>query len=326
MGRVTEKEFKSWLDSEICQPLLMEKRPEYNTIYFKVPSGDNFFYLYKQDCYSENVPNRATAFDYTGIYSVKNGLIYDEHWEFQERYPDLVSKLTLSDMKEDVTNRVKEYVENYLGNDKSKLELKELTPEQKEKYRRFTDDVFKTKATGYFLRGESVNDIRYHCEYGFYDWHYDDILLDYLTDRDTFVKKEGEKYLRERQEGILWDFIALERVKAELAKLEEMGDTPLRRQRNIIQAMHQTEGKTVQVTVDKDGQLYVFKYDKQNLFGGGAVHSNYGMLIQNKGGQIPYFNGRVKPEDIVDISYRGKSLYSAEPYISEQEQGPVQSM
>ncbi len=329
MGKVTEKEFKSWLDSESCQPLLTEKRPGGNTIYFKMPRGDKFFYLYKQGCYAENVPNRTTAFDYTGIYSVKDGLIYDEDGEFQERYPDLVSKLTLMDMSADVTKQVKAYVENYLGNDRTKLQLKELTPKQKQKYEMFTHGVFKAKAKGFFLRGEGLQNVRYQCGYAFYTWHYDDALLDYITDREAFIKKEGEKYLSKQQENILWDFISLDAIKAELVKLEETGDTPLRRQRNIIQAMRQTEGKTVQVTVDKGSKRLAFKYDAQGLRD--ERNNDYSIIEiarQEREEFTKRFNGEgyFKPEEIVDISYRGKSLYSAEPYIPEQEQAPVQSM
>ncbi len=325
---ISEQEFKEWLDSPTMEPLVIRK--EYDSaVYMKAPKGEDFFYLYRQSFYRGEGISQNKNFEYAGFYSKKHGLVYDSCWGLTKEYPTLMSEVGISKMKEIVTEEVRAYVEGQLGNDKNNLEIERLSQDGQRKLDEYKSSWIKRDAESSFLKGKGSQDVRYECPYSLVEW-WDDGLLDYITAPEDFIRQQGEKFLKENQDDILLQFKVNELIKAELENLEGIADSPLHRLRNINQALKETEAKTLQITVEKGGQEFSFKYEKihlnrQDVYGG---YWGFHMAKQERD-QFERLFGKgtdFSPEDIVDISYRGKSLYSAEPYIPEQEQGLVQSM
>ena len=103
-------------------------------------------------------------------------------------------------------------------------------------------------------------------------------------------------------------------IKSGLEKLEKEADSPLHRQRKILYALRNSPAKTVKVTIHKNGIEFTFRTPTTDVYRG--TYSKFSMPIKEMY-QFEALFGRSAsygPEDIVDIAYRGKSLYSAEAY------------
>ena len=325
----TEEKFKEWLDDSQASGIVIDRKGAL-THYIKERENDDFSLLYKKQVYLQDRNKRHEGYSYTGIYSHKHGLIYDSRSEFAEDFPNLVSKVSLDRMSADLEVRTRKRVEELLGGDSAKLTIKTLSKEQEAnlEYYRVNDIIRDLKR--YFIDEIGSDEIRYESYYHHDGWT-DKDLFAYITDSDKFIDAEAGRYLRENQEEILWQFKQKDILREELKNLEGLEDSPLHRLRDIIHKTGVLDARTVMVTLNKGGQEFSFKYavrelqkDPYSTYSKWEMSKTDRELFELRFGCTASF----KPEDIVDISYRGKSIYSVEPYIPEQEQGqgPVQSM
>ncbi len=323
----TEEEFKEWLDDSKAFGAVISRRGAL-THYIKEQANEDFALLYKKQVYLQDKNKRHEGYSYTGIYSHKHGLIYDSRSEFVENFPNLVSKASLEKMSADLEVRTRKRVEEILGGDIEKLTLKTLSKEQEAnlEYYRANDIIRDLKR--YFIDEIDSDEIGYQSYYHHDGWT-DKDLFSYVTDSDKFIDAEAERYIRENQEEILWQFKQKEILREELKTLEGLEDSPLHRLRDIIHKTGVLDARTALVTLNKDGKEFSFKYAVRELQK--DPYNTYSKWEMSKADRELFeatfgYNVSFKPEDIVDISYRGKSIYSAEPYEPKQESGPVQSM
>lgn len=106
-------------------------------------------------------------------------------------------------------------------------------------------------------------------------------------------------------------------IKTGVEELEKESDSPLHRQRKILLSMRNSPAKTVSVTIHKNGVEYTFKTTAAELCRETvASYSTYPMPAKDREQFAALFGRHASygPEDIVEIAYRGKSLYSAEAY------------
>ncbi len=325
---VTEEQFKAWLDSDRIEPIKIIAPYETSAIFLKAPKGKDFFYLYKQRLYGNEDVMRHKNFEYAGLYSVKKGLIYERDYDLDGLYPNITSDETLSSMKEKVIASVRAYVEKKLDNDPTNLKLKVLPMDYEKRLKERQEQWIGREANKRFVFGYGSQSVRYQCEYAFLNW-LEDELLEYISNPEDFIQRKAEQYLQDKQADIIFQFKSNELLREEIEKIEGETDSRLHRQRGILQAMLPTDAKQVFVTIDKDGRRFSFKYEAQTLRRAEwGYYSAWDMAKQERD-EFEKLFGRsadIHPEDIVDISYRGKSLYSAEPYIPGQSQAPVQSM
>ncbi len=325
---VTEEQFKAWLDSDRIEPIKIIARYETSAIFLKAPKGKDFFYLYKQRLHENEDIVRHKNFEYAGLYSVKQGLIYEREHDLKEWYPNLTSDETLSMMKEKAIAGVRAYVEEKLSNDSTNLDLEALPVEYEKRLKDRQEQWIGREATKRFVFGYGSQSVRYQCEYAFLNWSEDE-LLEYISNPEDFIQRKAEQYLQDKQADILFQFKSNELLSEAIKKIEAKTDSRLHRRRDIIQAMMLTDAKKVFVTVEKDGQSFSFKYEAGTLRQADwGYYSTWDMAKQDREEFQKLFgqNADFCPEDIVDISYRGKSLYSAEPYVPEQDIGIKQTM
>lgn len=321
-----EQEFAEWLKSENVQPFRAKSvtyGSERTTAIIKAPYSEDFSYLYTQSDNKDNGLRRECALEYAGIYCKKDGKLYDVKWQLKDIFPKMTFENTASEMVERLNENVRRKAEQKLANDKNNLSLKELSKEEKANLDIFKRSYMEDEVRDLFLYGMENDAIRYHCGYRVRNLQDEDVLQ-YIADPESYEDKEAEKYIAENQEKILLEFMKNELIKAKLQILEQAEDSPYHRLRNIQEAVNRSDAKAVSVTVNKDGHTLTFKMLAEYLSRTpyGNEFSTYGLSPQDRATFERTFgyNAKIAPEEITDISYRGKSIYTAEPFEPQQDE------
>ncbi len=326
MGKITEKEFKEWLVGENYQPLLFEDDEDLMAC-VKVPKTENFDYLYAMGDFqlrADELMRRPMLF--VGVYSKKEEKIYPYHWIMQRVYPNLTHKQRLPMLLQNLNFQVKESIVKILNDDRNQLKIKELSAEGKKTLENYKTDWLEEDIKRAYIEDVKSEDIQYTSGYCLADYE-DDKILGYIDNPAQMVQKEAEKYIESHQEEILLRFEKNALKKAGLKDLEENWNESMVRLRGVYQAMKAAEKDTVTVTMEKYGETVQFRYKAERFekdlclyFSDirAQYHGEVERLFSKQEG-LPY-------ENITEIVYENKRLYSAEPYVPEQEIGIKQTM
>lgn len=314
---ISTEQFKEWLDNESQSFLAFKKG---NTFYsfLKAPKTGGFYYLYKQRNYVEDFLRRNNDFEYSGIYYPAHGVIYD--CRETTLFPDLVHEASIDQMKKSVTEQVQRRVFEIINGDRANLHVTRLSEEKQIKFDSSIESEAEENAKRLFLQGVNNSEIpSYICLYQFTGWS-ENNLLQYIREPSPFIEREAEEYIEAHQEDILWDFLKNDRIRAAMKRMEACEDSPLHRLRNIMTAMKDLPVKTVKVTVNKEGIECSFKTEAEPLRRAPfKSYSTWNMLAADRRNFEAIYGRHAdyKPEDIIHISYRGSTIYTAEPYEPE---------
>lgn len=315
---ISKEELRAWLGDESFRPLIDDSPKHGTQVFIKVPKDEEFIYLYRQYCYDkEDVVRGRDDFENTGIYSKLDGKIYFAHGYFDGIDPEIESKMNSDQMKGDITKGVCAKVEAWVNNDVNNLEVTQLLGRESQDLEYYRNYGVINDGRRCFLEWMTPEDITYKCGYSFDGWKRDTDLLSYLRNPTAFIDKEAQEYFAKHQERILLTLNKDALLRTELRGIEELKDTSLRRLRDIITAAKSTDAKTLSVTAHKEGKTLTFKIDANALRRDPTTHySDWDIPAKDRREFERTFGERnqLYPEDIVDISYCGKSIYSAEPY------------
>ena len=315
---IGKEELRVWLEDESYRPLI-DDNPRHGTqVFIKVPKDEEFIYLYRQYCYDKDDPiRRREKFEDSGIYSKIEGKIYFAHGYFEDIDPEIEVKTYTNQMKDDITKGVCAKIEAWVNDDVENLDVAKLLGRDSEDLEYYRKYGVINDARRKFLDGVTPEDVKYECGYSFDEWKRDTELLSYLRNPSSFIDNEAKEYFATRQERILLALNKNEVLKAELQGIENLKDTSLRRLRDIMSAVKNTDAKSLVVTANKEGKELTFKIDAAALRRDpSSYYSDWDIPAKDRREFERMFGERnhLYPEDIVDISYCGKSIYSAEPY------------
>ena len=315
---ISKEELRVWLEDESYRPLIDDSPRHGTQVFIKVPKDEEFIYLYRQYCYDkEDVVRRREDFEDSGIYSKIEGKIYFAHGYFEDIDPEIEVKTYTNQMKENITKGVCAKVEAWVNNDVENLDVAKLLGRDSEDLEYYRNYGVINDGRRFFLEGRTPEEITYQCGYSFDEWKRDTELLSYLRNPSAFIEKEAQEYFAKHQERILLALNKNEVLKAELQGIENLKDTSLRRLREIMTAARGSDAKTLSVTAHKEGQTLTFKMEANELRRDPSTYySDWAMPAKDRREFERTFGERnhLYPEDIVDISYCGKSIYSSEPY------------
>ncbi len=315
---ISKEELRVWLEDESYRPLIDDSPRHGTQVFIKVPKDEEFIYLYRQYCYDkEDVVRRREDFEDSGIYSKIEGKIYFAHGYFEDIDPEIEVKTYTNQMKENITKGVCAKVEAWVNNDVANLDVARLLGSDSKDLEYYRNYGVINDGRRFFLEGRTPEEITYQCGYSFDEWKRDTELLSYLRNPSAFIEKEAQEYFAKHQERILLALNKNEVLKAELQGIENLKDTSLRRLRDVMTAARSTDAKTLSVTAHKEGQTLTFKMEANELRRDPSTYySDWAMPAKDRREFERTFGERnhLYPEDIVDISYCGKSIYSAEPY------------
>ena len=283
-----------------------------NKVYIKIPKRENFFYLFCQWHNKSPEAESGHDFEYAALYNKQDGLVYNAGLDFQETFPEAATGPKISRLSKTVIESIRTRLEDFVAQNQPDLSMRKVSEKGLAELEDYKKYQLEKDIQRYFLKGLGNSEDENQRYYD-HEWTEED-LLDYLEDADGYIERTAEKIWSKRREAILLHQKRRELIKSGLEKLEAQADSPLHRQRKILYALRNSPAKMLNVTIHKDGVEYTFKTEATAVYRG--TYSKFSMPIKEMY-QFEALFGRsasYAAADIVKITYRGKSLYSAEAY------------
>ena len=307
-------ELSKWLQDDITKPAAIRNGDYADTI-IRVPYDDDFDFLFHQNSYNGEPLTVNANMAYCGIYNKLDGQLYDVKFPLKGKLDDMDSTKSMLDIEQQFNDDVRAFIEGVVGNDVDHLRSPSF---EDAKYDNRLDDFRRNYAdsivTRMYLGGDSADDIRFQCGY-YLDRSSSALMLRYLKYRDATVEEAATGYWQTHQDDMLLELRKNEILREKLRVLEANPNHPLHKQKAVMDAVKDSGAKTVNVTIIKGGEEYSFKYsaDRLSRYMEGK-YSAWDMPSKDRDGFYERF-GRYSdftPEDITEISYRGKTLYEAD--------------
>ena len=307
-------ELSKWLQDDITKPAAIRNGDYADTI-IRVPYDDDFDFLFHQNSYNGEPLTVNANMAYCGIYNKLDGQLYDVKFPLKGKLDDMDSAKSMLDIEQQFNDDVRAFIEGVVGDDVDHLRSPSF---EDAKYDNRLDDFRRNYAdsivTRMYLGGDSADDIRFQCGY-YLDRSSSALMLRYLKYRDATVEEAATGYWQTHQDDMLLELRKNEILREKLRVLEANPNHPLHKQKAVMDAVKDSGAKTVNVTIIKGGEEYSFKYsaDRLSRYMEGK-YSAWDMPSKDRDGFYERF-GRYSdftPEDITEISYRGKTLYEAD--------------
>nr|WP_316626672.1 hypothetical protein [uncultured Ruminococcus sp.] len=307
-------ELSKWLQDDITKPAAIRNGDYADTI-IRVPYDDDFDFLFHQNSYNGEPLTVNANMAYCGIYNKLDGQLYDVKFPLKGKLDDMDSTKSMLDIEQQFNDDVRAFIEGVVGNDVDHLRSPSF---EDAKYDNRLDDFRRNYAdsivTRMYLGGDSADDIRFQCGY-YLDRSSSALMLRYLKYHDATVEEAATGYWQTHQDDMLLELRKNEILREKLRVLEANPNHPLHKQKAVMDAVKDSGAKTVNVTIIKGGEEYSFKYsaDRLSRYMEGK-YSAWDMPSKDRDGFYERF-GRYSdftPEDITEISYRGKTLYEAD--------------
>ena len=318
---MNRKQFEQWLKSDETT-LECQVNPQYNFHHYflKLKKTENFFYVFVQKNYNESGLTTKGDISFAGTFHKSAQVFYDARNEMQgifgmEEYPDEYLK---KDFELRVIDRIRESINSRIDDDRTNLKI---TTEAEindtrllHELKRYREFEAKADARKMFLQGKTAEDIKFDCNY-FRQELSDDCFLAALSDEDAYCVIEADYYYDCSQEWMLTQFLKNDALKE---KLQAIIDNPADEAcavRGIIAGVSSGDYKTVNVTIVKDGKELTFKSEAGIFRKDCEGHYCTTRIAAPDRRAFEALYGRsadYKPNDIVMITYGGKTLYQKE--------------
>lgn len=307
--------FSSWLSSGDAGPCCFQEKGYYY-ILIRVEKNEDFEYLFCLKRYEKSGLVRGSTFNYAGIYCRKDGLIYDAECALtsMEDDPEPLKRRSAEALKERLKAAVREKVEAAIGNDRSNLQITELTDSGLLSQLAYTrQHGAKETARRRYLDTVDFEPPAFSCNYDPDRWK-EDFLLAYIIDPEGYVEKEASAYMADNQERMLHNFLYNDAVLQEYRAIVEDMENPVHTVKKIMDAMRTTSAKTVNVTVKKEGVELTFKTEAATLRGDCTSYYSTWQIAAADRKKFEQTFGRsanYTPEEILRITYARNVLYEA---------------
>ena len=221
------------------------------------------------------------------------------------------------DFAEKLTELVKTKVEEIIDNKRSNISIKELSDSNLlDNMKYYSDYVAARDAKTEFINGKEPADIVYKCPYAVNTVN-DNDYIQFITDKESLVEREANEYIEKHQENILAQFYNNALLKKELQSIYDNPQNILHRVKAIIDAVKESEAKTVNVTINKDNKDFTFKYETRTLtFAPDSYYSSYNMRASDRR-EFENLFGRHSdfyPNEITQITYGRKTIYDSSAF------------
>lgn len=307
------REFFIWLgndESNFCSI------PVRNEIYHlvKVEKNEDFDYLYCQKEYSGKELARGGTFEYAGIFCRSDGELYDGQHDLRDLAGEDTEERSARQLRENLQRNVCQLVESAIGNDRRNLQITELSnPELLRRLQNEQNYYAKNTAREHFLDTAAFEPPTFRCLYDAKNWT-EDTLLSYILDPPGYAAKEATAYMAEHQEEMLFDFLCNDAELAEYQALVADTDNPVHIVKKIMAAMNHTSAKTVNVTINKDGEEFTFKTEARELRRDCTDHYHVWNIVAEDRRKFKERFGKnteYYPKEIIRITYARAVLYEA---------------
>ena len=307
-------ELSKWLQDEITKPAVI-KNGDYVDTVIRVPYDDDFDFIFHQNNYNGEPLTANANMAYCGIYNKLDGQIYDIRYPIKGKLNEMDSTKSMQDIEQEFTDDVRSFIENIVDNNVDNLRSPFFENAQYDNrlddFRRNYADFIATKM---FLSGDSTDDVKFQCGY-YLERFSNAAMLRYMRYPGATVEKAATSYWQTHQDDMLLELRKNEIIREKLRAIEANPNNPLHKRRAIMNAVNDSGAKTVNVTIIKGGEEYSFKYNADRL--SRYMEGNYSKWDmaphdREEFGRRFGTHSEFSPEDITEISYRGKTLYEAD--------------
>lgn len=225
----------------------------------KVKYNDKLDIIYILDGSDNNLFNLKNSFKYSGIYDKENNKLFDPeyslrynilNWDYgNEKYKSDSDLYAL--INEDMNETIKGLVETAVG-DIFNIDEIEIGEEIDDK------DVISD-----FMDGKTSETLE--NTYKEYSTENPKDLLDYLTDKESFLEEDGRDFILQNSTSILRNLAITREKKRVLKNIEENEKHPFHKIKSIIDAIKNNNCVTVKLTINKDGKEQTFRYNADTL-------------------------------------------------------------
>lgn len=274
----------------------------------RVRYNDKLDILYSLNSYGGNVFDLNTPFKYSGIYDKENNKLYDVEysiryhilkWDYNsEKYisADKLYTLINKEMNDRISELSKEIKDTIVNI--NEIEIGDEIGD-KDVLNKFIDGV----------TSETLED--YHKQFSTTK---PQDLLDYLTDKETFIEEEARDFIIDNTTDILRSLALTEQKRKILKSIEYDKQHPYHKIKRIIDAIKEHNCVTVNLTINKDGIEQTFKYNADALKRGynSSYLSTYNIEKLSDRNAFEENYGRMADihyEDIIKITYGKNIIY-----------------
>lgn len=313
---MTYTDLADWLENDADRHCIVEERGDRKNL-IKVPYDDDFDFLYYQRACNGNNLSRNQAFYYCGFYNKLDGRLYDLQSVLRGKCPELYSGKTIRSIQDEFQTAVRGFIENIVDNNVDNLRspfFEDASYQQK--FDHFREYYVDSEVRQRFLNDGTADDVKFHCDYDCNRFE-EAQMIRYLKYPTAAVEEAATEYWQTHQDDMLLKLYMNEHVRDRLEKLEAQEDTRFHRQRNISKAINESGAKSVNVTIQRDGKDFTFKYDAYKL--GCNAYMDYHSWDMSAKDRENFRNmfeegSRFFPQEVTAITYRGKTIYEAEPW------------
>ena len=260
-----QKGFQRWLSLGMI-PLTVYKGEKATAMLVKLNKKPGVDYLYQSAVGKDNSISWDNRLTFCGVSDIKNQALYLTGYALRSltdgQYP-LVTQ-TGPSMVEEICGSLNQRVEEIIGNDRNNLPVREVIGKMALRNLHYYQEYgAKEDAIRQFFADE-IPDGQFHSDYSM-DGLREAAFLAYIQDPEGFIQSEAEKYIETNQEKILIEFLENDALLAEYQALIQDTCSPIHRMKVITEAVKASGGKTVTVTVQKDGQELTFNITDGNV-------------------------------------------------------------
>lgn len=309
-----EKEFFKFLKSN-KNSQVFEYRKSSKMMVIKVKINDVLDILYSLDVSDRNLFDFRKPFEYCGIYNKGNNLLFNPTYSLYNnvlgwKYDDkriVDSNSLYESIKQDMNDRMKELID---------YDVKELFNYHKYK---LLDKVVDNDVIDYFM--QSISSENLEENYIEYNERKPSDIINYLSNKEEFIETEAREYIFDHKDTVLRNMKILEEKRKILKKIEENKNHPYYKIREIVNVLNENDCDAVNLTICKNGIEQTFKYDISELICYQYSYlTNYGIKSLQERTQFQKNFGVWEDfhyEDIVKMTYRGKTIYEDSNYEME---------
>ena len=225
----------------------------------KVRYNDKLDILYALDSYSGNLFDLHNSFKYSGIYDKENNKLFDVeyslryhilNWDYNnENYKNASDLYNL--INKDMNERIKELIKDVK---KEMFDINEVE---------IGEEIEDRDVLTEFMNGATSETLEASLKEFSTEKSQD--LLDYLTDKETFIEEEARWFIVENTTSILRSLAIAEKKREVLKEIEDNKEHPYHKIKKIIDAIKENNCVTVNLTINKNGIEQTFKYNADAL-------------------------------------------------------------
>lgn len=318
-GTIGRDEFQRWLDGGHAR-FAIQQEEKIQTVLSRLEKKPSVDYLYRIASDPESGVSWDNSMLFCGVYDKDHGALYlakDSLSIFTGGKSPLVSEVGPS-MADEISGRIKQLVEDTIGNDRNNLSVQEITG-----WREMRDLQYYQKygardeALACFFSGDEP-DGAFHSGYTLGELP-EAAFIAYVRDPEGFIQTEAEQYIKINQEKFLQQFQMNDALLAEYQAIAQDTGSAVHRMKAITGAVKDSGAKTVTVTIQKDGTELTFKTAADSLTGHKSYYSTYDIPAPDRREFERLFgrNADYTAEDITRITYGKKTIYEAAPVQTE---------